>query len=103
MARCYECNSILTKKDLECFVCGEPVPGAKKRSWRRKKESKPAAPVTPVSNLLFVASLVLMLVSFLSGQKIPVAVTSTLSGILFIARIVSDRIAVKQHMVLRQQ
>jgi hypothetical protein len=30
MARCDSCNSVLTRTDLECFVCGEPVPGARK-------------------------------------------------------------------------
>jgi len=99
MARCNDCNSIITRTDSECYVCGQPVPGAKKRSWRRKKEPKSTPPVTPLSNLLFIASLVLTLVSFLAGQKMSVAVSVTLSGILFIARIVADRMAAKQQPV----
>lgn len=27
-----ECNSIVTKNELKCWVCGEPVRGAKKLS-----------------------------------------------------------------------
>jgi hypothetical protein len=102
MARCNECNSVLTKTDSECYICGDPVPGAKKRVWRRnKKEPKPAAPVTPLSNLLFMASLVLTLVSFLSSQKMSIGFSASLSGILLIARVFSDRLAAKQQLALR--
>ena len=33
--RCMACNSVVTKNESECYVCGEPVPGAKKSflSW----------------------------------------------------------------------
>ena len=103
MTRCNECNGVITKTDSECYICGEPVPGAKKRSWlrNRKKEPKPAPPVTPLSNLLFMASLVLTLVSFLSGQKMSIGLSATLSGTLFVARIFSDRLAAKQQLALR--
>lgn len=84
-----------------CYICGEPVPGAKKRSDRPKKESKPRAPVTPLSNLLFVASLVLTIVSFFWGQKMSLSFSATLSGVLLIARIFSDRMAAKQQLALR--
>jgi hypothetical protein len=101
MARCNECNSVLTKTDSECYICGDPVPGAKKRVWRRKKEPKPVPPVTPLSNLLFMASLVLTLVSFLSSQKMSIGLSASLSGILLIARVLSDRMAAKQQLALR--
>ena len=57
--------------------------------------------MTPLSNLLFVASLALTLVSFLSSQKMSVSFSATLSGLLFVARIVSDRMAAKQQLALR--
>jgi hypothetical protein len=101
MARCNECNSVLTKTDSECYICGDPVPGAKKRVWRRKKEPKPVAPVTPLSNLIFMASLVLTLVSFLSSQKMSIGFSASLSGILLLARVFSDRMAAKQQLALR--
>ena len=101
MARCNECNSVITRSDSECYVCGEVVPGAKKRLQRRKKEPKPAAPVTPLSNLLFMASLVLTLVSFLSSQKMSIGFSATLAGILLLARIFADRLAAKQELALR--
>lgn len=92
MARCAECYGIIARTDSECYICGRPVPGRKRWAWR-KKEAKPAPPVTPFSNLLFVASIALTLVSFLAPNTIPVTVGTTLGGILFVARLVSDRIA----------
>jgi hypothetical protein len=32
MAKCNSCNGVITRSDLECYVCGEPVPGAPKKS-----------------------------------------------------------------------
>jgi hypothetical protein len=90
MTRCNSCNAVITKVDSDCYTCGEPVPGTAKLFWRSKPK-KPAAPVTPLSNLLFMASLVLTLVSFLSSQRMPLPVSATLSGILLTARIVTDR------------
>jgi hypothetical protein len=101
MARCNECNSVITRSDSECYVCGEVVPGAKKRLQRRKKEPKPVPPVTPLSNLLFMASLVLTLVSFLSSQKMSIGLSATLSSILLLARVFADRLAAKQELALR--
>lgn len=101
MARCNECNSVVTKRDSECYVCGLPVPGTKRLSLRRKKQPKPIPPVTPLSNLLFMASLVLTVVSFLSGQKMSIAFSATLSSVLLIARIFSDRMAAKEQLALR--
>lgn len=101
MARCTECNSVITRTDSECYICGLPVPGVKRSIWRRKKESKPLPPVTPLSNLLFVASLGLTLFSFVSPNTMSVSFGATLGGILFVARIVSDRIAMKQRLALR--
>jgi hypothetical protein len=100
MARCNECNSVVTRTDSECYICGLPVPGVNRPFWRRKKERKPSAPVTPVSNLLFVASVGLTLFSFISPHTMSVSFGATLGGALFVARIVSDRIAQKQRLAL---
>ena len=53
-----------------------------------------------MSNLLFVASIALTLFSFFAPNRIPVSIGATLGGILFVARIVSDRIAQKQRLAL---
>jgi hypothetical protein len=31
-SRCAECNGVVTKNELKCWVCGAPVRGAKKFS-----------------------------------------------------------------------
>src|SRR5690242_16526404 len=98
MARCTECNSVITRTDAECYICGLAVPGARKAFWRRKKQTTavPVPPVTPLSNVLFVASLGLTLFSFVSPGTMSVSMGATLGGVLFVARIVSDRIAMRQ-------
>jgi hypothetical protein len=101
MARCNECNSVITKNDSECYICGVPAPGAKKPFWRRNKERQAPPPVTPLSNVLFVASVGLTLFSFFSPNTMSVSFSATLGGLLFVARIVSDRIALKQRLALR--
>ncbi len=100
MARCNECNSVITKLDSECYICAQPVPGAKQRRWQRE-QLKPPVPVTPMSNLLFIASLVLTVVSFLCGEKMSLSFSVTLSGVLLIARVLSDRMAARQQLALR--
>lgn len=75
-------------------MCGDPVPGAKTIFRSRKKKVKAAAPITPFSNFLFIASLLLTLVSFFT-HKMSLSMTATLSGGLFVARIFSDRLAAK--------
>jgi hypothetical protein len=103
MTRCNACNGVIKRIDLECYTCGQAVPGAIKPFWRRNRvsEAKCAAPVTPVSNLLFIASLLLTAFSFLSPQKLPLAVTATISGILLAARIVTDRRAAPKQKRVR--
>jgi len=103
MTRCNACHGVIKRIDLECYTCGEPVPGAAKSFWRRKRESeaKPAAPVTMASNMLFMASLVLTGVSFFSSQKMPFPVSAALSGILLTARIVMDRRAAPKQKSVR--
>ncbi len=92
MTRCNACNSVVTKNDLECYICGVAVPGASKPFWRRREsKTKTPAPVTPLSNLLFLASLLLTGFSFFSSQKMPLPLALTLSGVLLTARIVTDR------------
>ena len=87
--------------DSECYICGEPVPASQRSFWKRKKEPKPAPPVTPLSNLLFVASIGLTLFSFVSPHTMSVSFGATLGGALFVARIASDRIAAKRQLALR--
>ena len=77
------------------------MPGRKKAFWRRTKAPKPIPPVTPLSNLLFVVSVALTVVSFLWPKTMPVSFAATLGGLLFVARIASDRRAMRQRLALR--
>ena len=48
MARCNSCFGVLTKKEIECYVCGEAVPGASRPGWLLRMfwaEPSPKAPV----------------------------------------------------------
>jgi len=104
MARCKECHGVITKTDLECYTCGVPVAGGWKPFWRRRESPTVQAEtpvVTPMSNGLFIVSLGLTLFSLCAPNKMPVSVGATLGGILFVARIVSDRIAQRQRLALR--
>jgi hypothetical protein len=48
MARCNSCNSIITKTDVECYVCRERVPGRAKVSLFRFLAKRTALPVMNV-------------------------------------------------------
>jgi hypothetical protein len=105
MARCNECYGVITRSDSECYICGLPVPGKGNRFWQprssqAKNEPSAVPAVTPLSNALFIASLALTLFSFIAPNKMPVSFGATLGGMLFVARIVSDRIAQKQRLTL---
>jgi len=100
MTRCNSCNGILTKTDVECYVCGEAVPGARKRVRRApavKLESgvAQAKPVSPLSNLLFLFSLLVSGYCFYCGQKTAFAVSLGLSVALLCMRLLDGRLADK--------
>jgi hypothetical protein len=54
MARCYSCSGIITKTDVKCYVCGEPVPGRAKFSLLRfwAKPAAPAAKRVPMKDTI---------------------------------------------------
>jgi hypothetical protein len=88
MPRCVSCNTIVTKHDLVCYGCGDPVPKSQ-RPFQPKRISK-------VSNILFIASLGLTAFSFLSEYKMPLWLSIGLSATLLIVRIIADRVADKE-------
>jgi hypothetical protein len=46
MARCNSCNGIITKTDVDCYICGDPIPGAKRAKFAFLRFLT-AAPVKP--------------------------------------------------------
>jgi hypothetical protein len=100
MTRCNSCNGILTKTDVECYVCGEPVPGARKRARRTpaaqlEPGQAQAKPASPLSNLLILGSLALAVFCYVSGLKTPLALTLGLSVALLSMRLLDGRMASK--------
>jgi hypothetical protein len=96
MTRCNTCNGVITRNDAECYICGERVPGAKVSRSAKRKSNKTARSVTPVSNVLFIATLLVVVACFLLQPKMPMPISGALAGILFTARIVTDRRAAKR-------
>ncbi|HUA21075.1 MAG TPA: hypothetical protein VMB25_20145 [Bryobacteraceae bacterium] len=100
MTRCNSCNGILTRTDVECYVCGEPVPGARKRA-RRTPAAKlepgqaPAKPASPLNNLLLLGSLALAAYCYYAGLKMPLALSLGLSVALLSMRFLDGRVAHK--------
>ena len=88
MARCQACNSVVTKTDVVCYGCGDPIPVSHRRPLQPKRISK-------VSNIAFFCSLGLTAFSFLSERKLPLSISMGLSGLLLTVRIIADRIANK--------
>ena len=42
MPRCNACNGIITRADVDCYVCGQPIPGRAKFSLARLFAKSPA-------------------------------------------------------------
>ena len=87
MPRCASCNGIVTKQDVVCYGCGDPIPKSM-RPWQPKRISK-------VSNMAFFASLGLTAFSFLSPGKMSLTVSIGISTFLLIVRLIADRAANK--------
>ena len=80
MAHCLSCNSLVTKNDVVCYVCGERVPKMEKVGAARK-------PSSPLSNFLFMGSLGLSTYSFLTGHQMSLSVSLGLSGVILVIRL----------------
>ena len=89
MARCQACNTVVTKLDLVCYGCGDPIPkSARQPSSQPKRISK-------VSNIAFFCSLGLTAFSLFSSYKLPLAMTTAISLLLLGVRVIADRVANK--------
>lgn len=82
MARCANCYGVVTKDDAVCYSCGDSVP----KEIRAGLAAKAAKPVSNFSNMLFLGSLGLTAVSFLSPYKLPLAASLAVSVVLFLLR-----------------
>jgi hypothetical protein len=87
MPRCASCNGVVTKHDVVCYGCGDPIPRVK-RPWQPKRISK-------ISNIAFFASLGLTAFCFLLPGRMSLTVSIALSSLLLIVRMIADRAANK--------
>ena len=87
MPRCASCNTIVTKHDVVCYGCGDPIPKSD-RPFQPKRISK-------ISNVAFFLSLGLTGFSFLSNYKMPLWLSIAISATLLIVRMIADHFANK--------
>jgi hypothetical protein len=86
MGRCVYCHSVVTRDEDRCYVCGDSVP-------KQVKAVAKARPVSPLTNLVFLASLAFTAFCFFAEHKLSLPVTLAVSGSLLLIRILAERLA----------
>jgi hypothetical protein len=81
MAHCLSCNGLLTRRDVVCYVCGEPAPKLAKIQIASK-------PASGLSNFLFVGSLGFSGYSFFSGHQMSLGISLAISGVILCVKAV---------------
>jgi len=94
MTRCSSCNGIIAPHDVECYVCGEAIPGRHAKKVRRtptaKTQSSDAPDARPSAapvQLACFASLVVATWALISGHRFLLYAGLTLCSVLLFARI----------------
>jgi hypothetical protein len=82
MAHCQSCNSLVTKIDASCYVCGEKVPNYRPVAKRK--------PISALSNVIFIASLGFSGYCFFSDHKLSLTVSLCISAALLLLRVIAD-------------
>jgi hypothetical protein len=88
MGRCVYCHSVVTKDEDSCYVCGDKVPKYATAAVKR-------APVTALTNVVFLASLAFTGYCFFAEHKLSLAMTLAISSVLLLIRIFAERLANK--------
>jgi hypothetical protein len=78
----------MTKEEEECYICGDTVPKRLQKTVKRQ-------PVSPTTNVVFLASLAFTAFCFFGEHKLSLPVTLAISSTLVLVRIVAERIAKK--------
>ena len=87
MGRCVYCHSVVTKDEECCYVCGDRVPKVKAAVKRR--------PVSPLTNIVFLASLAFTAYCFFGEHKFSLPVTLEISATLLLIRFFAEKLANK--------
>jgi hypothetical protein len=90
MGRCMYCHSVVTRNENYCYVCGDTVP----KNKRTKVDTK-RPPVSPFTNLVFIASLAFTAYCFFAEHKLSLLTTLGISSGLLLVRIGAERLAKK--------
>lgn len=86
MSRCDSCYSVITKRDIVCYVCGQKVPRYASVVSTRKQLSR-------FSNFLFLGSLGFTGFSLVSGLRLPLPVSLAVSCTFLGLKLIADRYA----------
>jgi hypothetical protein len=78
---------VVTKDEDSCYVCGDSVPRQGKTAVVNR------APVSALTNTVFLAGLAYTAYSFFGPHKLPLPVTVAISSSLLLIRILAQRIA----------
>jgi hypothetical protein len=91
MGRCVYCHSVVTRDEASCYVCGDSVP----QDVRSKTAVVKSRPVSPLTNLVFLASLGFTAYCFFAEHKLSLPVTLAISSLLLGIRILAEKLASK--------
>jgi hypothetical protein len=78
----------MTREEEQCYICGDSVP-------KRLQEAVKRQPVSPMTNVVFLASLGFTAYCFFGEHKLSLPMTLAISCTLLLVRIVAERIAKK--------
>jgi len=79
---------MIGKDDEYCYTCGDRVPKQDKAPVKQK-------PVSPLTNLVFIASLAFTAYCFFGEPKLSLPVTLAISSALLLIRILAERLVNK--------
>jgi hypothetical protein len=78
----------MTKEEEQCYICGDTVPKRLHAPVKRQA-------VSPLTNVVFLASLAFTAYCFFGEHKLSLPMTLAISSTLVLVRIVAERIAKK--------
>jgi hypothetical protein len=78
----------MTREEEQCYICGDSVPQRLQVAVKRQA-------VSPMTNVVFLASLAFTAYCFFGEHKLSLPVTLAISSTLLLVRIIAERIAKK--------
>ena len=78
----------MTREEEQCYICGDSVPKRLHAPVKRQ-------PVSPTTNVVFLASLGFTAYCFFGEHKLSLPVTLAISSTLLLVRFIAERIAKK--------